>query len=53
VIHGDTRRYEVGDAERFGGGTVDLNLRCREIDGIYSKIRRDTGRSAMGGPVEI
>jgi hypothetical protein len=43
----------MGDPERFEGGTVDLRQRCREIDGIYSKIRRDTGRSAMGNPVEI
>jgi hypothetical protein len=43
VIHGDTRRPGVGD----------LRKRCRKIDEIYSEIRRDTGRSAIGGPVEI
>jgi hypothetical protein len=31
----------------------DFWERCRKIDGMYSEIRRDTRRSAMGGPVEI
>jgi hypothetical protein len=31
----------------------DLKEKCREIGGIYSEIRRDTGRSTMKDPVEI